>query len=112
MWTCEHVPWIFYSSGSNETSFADQDLFSQFAGIGVGHLGQNVQDQIPALSTDTSNELEYEDDIMMQEIDGCRTVDQDHEGSVDGDNDNDNEEKEEKETLRDVSEDKEGGEDD
>ena len=56
-------------------------MFARFAGIGVGHLGQNVQDQIPALSTETGNESEYEDDIMMQEIDGCRTVDQDHEGS-------------------------------
>ena len=67
-------------------------MFARFAGIGVGHLGQNVRDQLPALSTETGNESEYEDDIMMQEIDGCRTVDQDHEGSVDGDNNNDEDE--------------------
>ena len=91
-------------------------MFARFAGIGVGHLGQNVRDQLPALSTETGNESEYEDDIMMQEIDGCRTVDQDHEGSVDGDNNNDEnedeDEDEDEETLSDVSEDEEGGEDD
>ena len=88
-------------------------MFAWFAGIGVGHLGQNVRDQIPALSTETGNESKYEDDIMMQEIDGCWTVDQDHEGSVDGDDDNDDDdEEEEEETSSDVSEVEEGGEDD
>lgn len=100
--------------------FADRDMFAQFAEIGVGHLTQNVLDQVPALSLETGKETLDEDDIEMQEIDDGHTADKDNAGSgyaekeeqeaedKDEDKDEDEDEDNAEETLSQASEDDEG----
>ena len=39
-------------------SFADRDIFAQFAGIGVGHLALEVAGPVPALVVDMDKDEE------------------------------------------------------